>query len=341
MIRPVTLNDLWHIRRKPRSAVMLYNEAMLVSPHRIFWFALHCALEGSSPVRSTFFASESDSHAMVQAIARGRRPEMDIVLLATYGNEGGTPTDPDLWFRLLESLSAKAGHSSVQRLYAALSQRHDELREMFRQLGFACYAHQTVTRLEGPDWDQGTSVATMRPQSRRDVWAIHKLYGITTPRPVQQAEPRASRDWMLPITPSWHPTRRRAWVLGQDDDLTAYLGMTSGPNAHILSILMRPEAREETPSVLRFGLGQISDSLPVYLLLRDYQGDLLLPAGDLGFQPIGEQALLWKQTTVSVRRSILVPSLEPVPEPRAPIPTISLLDEDARFYDRPKRYNEQ
>ena len=83
MIRPVTLNDLWHIRRKPRSMVTLYNEAMLVSLHRPFWFALHCALEGSSPVRSAFFADESGSSAMAQAVGRGRRPEMDIVLLAT------------------------------------------------------------------------------------------------------------------------------------------------------------------------------------------------------------------------------------------------------------------
>jgi hypothetical protein len=340
MIRPIIPSDLWHLRRKPRSAVMLYNEATLASTHRMFWFAMQCAFEGSSTARSVFVQNENGLRATAHATGRGRRPEMDLVLLATYGAESATPTDPDLWFRLLESLSAHAGRRSVQRLYAGLSQRHDELREMFRQLGFACYAHQTVTHLEGPDWDQGTNVAPMRPQTRRDVWAIHKLYGATTPRTVQQAEPRASRDWMLPMTPAWQRTKRRAWVLGQDDDLTAYLSLISGPNAHILSILMRPEARDETTSVLRFGLGQISDNLPVYLLLRDYQSDLLLPAGDLGFQPIGEQALLWKQTTVAVRRSILVPAMEPVPDPRAPIPTISLLEEDVRLYDNPKRYYE-
>lgn len=341
MIRPVTPGDLWPLRRKPRSAVMLYNEAMLACPHRIYWFAVRCALEGNSPARAALVASENNTHAVIHATGRERRPEMDITLLAAYGDGRGAPTDPDLWFRLLESLTHHAGRRSIQRIYAALSQRHDELREMFRQLGFAAYAHQTVTRLEGPDWDQGTSVSAMRPQSRRDVWAIHKLYGATTPRPVQEAEARASRDWMLPITPSWHRMRRRAWVHGREDDLTAYLGLTSGPSAHVLTMLVRSEARDETTSILRFGLGQISDSLPVYLLLREYQSELLLPAGDLGFQPIGEQALLWKQTTVAVRRSILVPALEPLPEPRAPIPTISLLDEDARYYDHPTRHYEQ
>jgi hypothetical protein len=82
--------------------------------------------------------------------------------------------------------------------------------------------------------------------------------------------------------------------------------------------------------VLRFALGQISDEVPVYLLLRDYQSDLLLPAGDLGFQPIGEQALLYKQMTVPVRRPLLAPAREPRAEPNGPLPTISLLDEDVR-----------
>jgi hypothetical protein len=334
MIRSVTPGDLWTLRRKPRSAVMLYNEAMLARPHRIFWFAARCAIEGSSPKSAAFFAEEGGSQALVQATGRDRRPELDIVLLSAYGSGKGTPTDPDLWFRLLDTLCANAARRHVQRLYAALSQRHDELREMFRQLGFGCYAQQTVTRLEGPDWDQGTAVAPMRPQSRRDVWAIHKLYGATTPRPVQQAEARASRDWMLPLTTRWQSIQRRAWVLGQDDNLSAYLALTSGGSAHIFTLFVQPDARDLTTLILRFGLNQIHNSLPVYLLLRDYQSELLLPAGDLGFQPIGEQALLCKQTTVTQRQSILAPAMEPMPETRAPIPTISLLDEDARLYDR-------
>jgi len=90
------------------------------------------------------------------------------------------------------------------------------------------------------------------------------------------------------------------------------------------------EARDIVTDVLRFGLGQISDTLPVYLLLREYQSELLTPASDLGFQPIGEQVLMVKQTTVAVRRPSLIPVLEAVPEPRASIPTISSLSEDAR-----------
>lgn len=322
---------------------MLYNEAMLALPHRPFWFALSCALEGSSHARTSFFYHERGMQAQVQAVGRGRRPEQDIVMLSAYGGGRGHPTDPDVWFRLLEALCIHAGQRQVQRLYAALSQRHDELREVFRQLGFACYAQQTVMRLEGPDWDQGTTLATMRPQSNRDVWAIHKLYGAVTPRPVQEAEAREARAWMLPMNHKWRRLRRRGWVLGAEDNLTAYLLLTSGPAAHFLTLLVQPDARDITTTILRFGLGQISDTLPVYLLLRGYQSELMLPAEDLGFQPIGEQALFMKRTTVAARRSILTPALEPIPEPRAPIPTISLLDhdEDVRLYDRSERHHQQ
>ena len=335
MIRPVTLADLWSLRRKPRSTVMLYNEEMLANPHRPFWFALRCAIGGGSRVRSSLLYSERGSQAMVQALGRRRRAELDITMLASYITQPGV-TDPDAWFRLLEQLCVQAGQYQMQRVYAALSQRHDELREVFRQLGFTCFAHQTVMRLEGPDWDQGTQVADMRSQSHRDVWAIHKLYGTITPRPVQIAEARGARDWKLPLSDRWQPVRRRAWVLGEADNLGAYLTMTSGPAAHVLTMLLLPEMRDQATEVLRFGLGQVGDDVPVYLLLRDYQHELLLPAGDLGFQPIGEQALLQKQMTVQVRRPLLAPAREVRPDPSRPLPTtISLLDEDARHYDRP------
>jgi hypothetical protein len=339
MIRPVTPADLWTLRRKPRSLVWLYNESMLAVPHRPFWFGMRCMLEGSRREGISLMFRERGMQAVVQAVGRGGRPEQDVVHFAAFGGGPGHPTDPDAWFRLLEALVAEAGNHRVQRLYAALSQRHEELREIFRQVGFGPYSYQTVLRLEGPDWDQGTSIAPMRPQHRRDVWAIHKLYGALTPHSIQQAEVRAPRDWALPLARRWTRPQRSAWVLGREDDLTAYLHVISGPASHVLTLLVRPEARDVTTDVLRFGLGQISDTLPVYLLLREHQQELLLPAGDLGFQPIGEQAMLFKQTTVSVRRSLLVPALEPRREPRAPIPTISSMREDTRPYVRATRHH--
>ncbi len=340
MIGPATFGDLWTLRRKPRSQVMLYSEVMLARPHRMLSFALRCILEGSSYDGATMMFRERGVRAALQSLGRSGRPEHDIVMLTAYGGGRGAPSDPDIWYRLLERLCIQAGRAQVQRLYAALSQRHDELREVFRQLGFTNYTAQMVMRLEGPDWDQGTTLAPMRPQSQRSLFAIHKLYGAITPRHVQHAEARDSRTWKVPRT---HPLRPRArgWVLGSDDNLSAYLHVTSGPIAHVLTLLIHPESRDITTDVLRFGLGQLNDDLPVYLLLRDYQRELMLPASDLGFQPIGEQALFVKHTTVVARRPILVRSLEPILESRTPISTISSFREDAREYVRSTRHHEQ
>src|SRR5579859_2421514 len=339
MIGSVTPGDLWIMRRKPRNLVLLYNEAMLARPHRWFLFTMRSLLEGNGRDGLALRHRDRSHRTLIQSVGRGGRPEQDIVLLATYGDGRGSPSDPDIWFRLVEALCVQAGHYQVQRLYAGLAQHHGELREIFRQLGFQSYAHQTVLLLEGPDWNQGTTMAAMRPQSRHDIWAIHKLYGATTPRQAQLAEVRDPRSWMLPR--AQRRLRRRGWVLGLDDNLTAYLHLTSGPSAHILTLLLQPDARDITTDILRFGLGQIPDAQPVYLLLRDYQRELLLPASDLGFQPISEQALLFKQTTVAARRPIRVPALEPILEPRVPVPTISPLEGDTRQYVRTTRDYQQ
>lgn len=319
---------------------MLYNEQMLAKPHRWFWCAVRSMIEGSSYHGATMMLRERGVRAVAQTIGRKGRAEHDIVMLAAYGGGRGSPTDPDMWFRLIEQISVQAGRAHVQRLYAALSQGHSELREILRQIGFAHYTTQTVLRLEGPDWDQGTTVAPLRPQTQRSLFAIQKLYGMITPRPVQQAEVREGRTWKLPRAHA-NRTSMRGWVLGSDDNLSAYLHLTSHSAGHVLTLLLHPEAREIETDILRFGLGQIGDDLPVYLLLREYQRELLLPATDLGFQPIGEQALFVKHTTVPIRQTILRPIADPLLEPRVSIPAISSINEDTRAYVRSTRHHEQ
>lgn len=341
MIRSVAPIDLWALRRKPRSQVVLYTTSLLVQPHRPLWFALRCMLQGVGRDRAMMVFHDRGLSAVVQAQGRNGRPEQDIIYLSTHGARGrGWPSDRDIWFRLLEQLCSNAGHNYVQRLYASISSQQVELREIFRQLGFQAYAHRTILQLSGPDWDQGTTIAPMRAQSRQDRWAIHKLYGAVTPHLVQYAEACNPRDWMLPLTQQWTTQRRRAWVLGPADDLVAYVHATSGPVAHVFTLLIHPQARDVVTEVLRFGLTQVPDTRPVYLLLREFQEELLAPAQDLGFQPIGEQTMLVKSMVVPVRRSVLVPALEPGLEPRIPIPSISAPREDPHLYVRSTRSNE-
>jgi hypothetical protein len=333
MIRSVAPGDLWGLRRKPRHQAVLYTEGLLIQAHRPAWFAMRCMLQGNGRERSTAIYQERGAIAVVQAQGRPGRPEQDVVYLATSAAPSARPpSDYELWYWLLERICQSAGANYVQRLYAAVPREHSELREIFRQTGFNAFAHTTLMHLSGPDWDQRTTLAPMRAQARRDHWAIHKLYGATTPHPVQQAEVRNARHWSLPLNGPWVSPRRAAWVFGPDDDLSGYLRVTSGPAGHVLSLLIRPDARDQAVDVLRFGLARLSDSRPVYLVLREYQSELLAPAEDLGFQPIGEQALLVKHTVVPVRRPLLAPSLETGLEPRVPARRIAAPREDPQFY---------
>lgn len=330
MIRSVAPGDLWTLRRKPRNQVVLYNTARLVQPQQPLWFALRCIVEGSGQDRAMAVFSERGVRGFVQVKGRRSRPEQDIIALATYGHhKSNLPSDYDIWFRLLERLIVAAGHHGVQRLYGSIWDQHLELREVFRQLGFQAYMKRVILQLSGPDWDQGTSLAPMRAQSRQDSWAIHKLYGSITPRAVQYSEVYTPRAWLLASGHGWNQTRQRAWVLGPADNLMAYLHVTSGPLAHALRVLVHPDARDTITSVLRFGLAQLNDNRNIYLLINEHQQELLTPAQSLGFQPIGDQTMMMKTTIVPVRKSLLVPKFEPGLERQVPIPGIFAHREEA------------
>jgi hypothetical protein len=127
-------------------------------------------------------------------------------------------------------------------------------------------------------------------------------------------------------------------VLGPDDDLRAYLRILSGPLSHVLTLLVHPGVREPVPDIVRFGLSHLHDARPVYLLLRDYHQDLLTPVQQLGFQPVGEQVLLVKNTVVPVRRSLELPALKAgIWDTQVPIPRISIPREDSQPYVRTTR----
>ncbi len=330
MIQTITPGDLWRLRRKPHNQVTLYDDSLLVQAHQPFWFALRCFFEGNGRDRMTFTHHERAGRAFIQVRGRDGRPEQDVIYLATHGTRSqSTGSDYDVWYRLLEHAIINAGNRHVQRIYAALWSQQSEAREIFRQLGFQPFVRRFVLQLVGPDWDQGTRMAAMRMQSRRDAWAIHRLYGSIAPHLVQSSEVRTARSWMLPITNGWSRERQRGWVLGSNEDLSVYLHVRSGPLSHVINVLIQPTMREILSDVLRFGLSQLNDSRPVYLVLAEYQSELLLPAQHLGFQPMGEQQLMMKQTTVPARRFMLRPAFEVEAglEPRVPVPGNSVQEE--------------
>ncbi|NJP05563.1 MAG: hypothetical protein HC837_08060 [Chloroflexaceae bacterium] len=333
MIRSVALSDLWVLRRKPRNQVVFHNPFLLVQPHQPRWFALRCLFAGNGRDRAMHVLHDRGVRAMVQARRRQGRPEQDVMYLATHSTaKSYQPSDYDLWFRLLERLCFHSGQHAIQRIYASVWHHDRELREVFRQIGFHAYTRQIVLQLSGPDWDQGTTIAPMRNQSRQDAWAVHKLYGATTPRLVQSAEVRTPRAWMISPTHRFQSYRRRAWVLGQHDNLDAYLSLFSGTAGHVVTLLIRPDIRERVTEVLRFGLAQLHDTRPVYLMLSEYQQELLNLVENLGFQPMGDQSMMVKNAVVTIRRPVILTGFEAGLEPQITVPSISSIREDSPCY---------
>lgn len=338
MSRLLTPTDLFTLQRKPRALALLHDDALSVQRHRPLLFSLRSLLTNSGRY-TTFIHRENSIRAILQAVRRESRPEQTVVALASYGADHQPPTDHDVWFRLLEAHVAYSARHQIQRLYATQSSATADLSELFRQSGYTPYVRQVVLRLDGPDWDQGTRLATMRPQGRHDVWGVHQLYGQITPRHVQLAEARAARDWMLPLQAPWLGVKQRAWVHTRAEQVITSLRVSSGRDAHMMQLLMEPQAREQAIDVLRFGISQIADTLPIWLVLRDYQEELLWAAQDLGFQPIDEQ-VRWVRHNVSfIRRSAIARVLEPH-DAGAPVPTVVPASEQARLYARTKRDNQ-
>ncbi len=308
----------------------MYNEPLLVHPHHSLRFALGCFLQGNGQDRATFLFRERGLRAVIQARGRHGRPEQDILYLAAYGTrKEPLPSDHDIWYRLVERAIINAGHHQVQRLYASVWSQRVEVQEILRQLGFQAFMKRIVLQLSGPDWDQGTRMAPMRSQSRQDAWAIHRLYGTVTPHLVQRAEARVPRNWTPPLSHRWQALQRRGWVLGSNDELLAYLHLTSGPGGHVFTLLLHPTANENAANILRFGLAQLrDDTKTVYLIIPEYHSDLLKPAQNLGFQPVNGQTVLVKHTTIAARRPVLLSAFEPTLEPRIPVPRISVPRED-------------
>lgn len=316
MIRPFQLIDWFELRRRPYARVVFYNEMTLAHAHRPVWFALRCALPLDAD-RHTLVYRDRGVRGYLQARCRPHRPEADLLYLDAQPLHPGErqPTDPDMWYRLLHDFVERMGARGIERIFAPLGTNSDAT-EIFRQLGFQSYAHRQVWRALTPDVAEGSALIALRPQARRDPYAIQRLYERVTPKLVQQAEMRNAHSWQLPLVRSARAgVRQQTWVLGRDgrdDELRAAVLLWQGERAAVLRLLIDPAERQLVPAILGFGLTHISSTHQgiVYLLLPEYHGELGGDVAAAGFECLGDQVLMVKSTVVPIRKPLLRPVLE-------------------------------
>jgi hypothetical protein len=304
MIGAVGPTDLWQLRRVPTRAQILATEQLLAARHRPTWFGVRSLIPFERGSRLTLSIRDRSGTAWLQSQQRRGRPEQDIVYLASARAPGSIPGDHERWFQLLQYLPAVLS-AAVERLYAALPRDSSELHEIFRQAGFRVYTQQLILQRRADAAEPTAAGDGLLPQTRRDLWFIQQLYGRVTPAPVQAAESRTARSWELG---RW--TGQRAWLRFEQEQAIGRLHIQSGDAAHVLSVIAATERSGLAGELLRAGLLQIRDSRPVLLTVRVYQQELVSAAEQLGFELIGAQDLLVRQTAQTIRRPVFATAMK-------------------------------
>ena len=209
------------------------------------------------------------------------------------------------WSKLLEHLIVDAGERGVVRLYARLSTDSPEL-ELFNQLGFHAYTHETLFHLqyeqavERPD----SETLKVREHRNRDCWFINQLYSSITPSPVQNAEQTTARTWEIHRGYLPRHNRESGLVLMEAEKAVAYIRILSYRNRHLLRIMNLDTSRQFLPELVQYALSTLKagPGTEVYCAVREYQMEQEAILEDLGFQRVfGRQAVLVKHTVQFVR----------------------------------------
>ncbi len=325
MIRPAMVADIWALRRRPQRRMFLYTEAMLAGSYRPLAVSLRSMLGPIGDDVVTLVLRDGGMRGFLQASKRAHAPEIDITYLAGFTTRSTGIPDGDVWYSLAQNLIERAGQARIERVFAAVSQRFDDMTEVLKQLGFQPYTQQQIWMLPEPAIEAGSAMVALRRQHRRDAWQIQQLYSRVAPRHVQLAEQRQSNSWQLPRPRrriGWH---ERGWVLSSDQTLDIYVHALTGPRGHVLRILQDPAIRHQGAALLRYSLSQLGEPRTVFAIIRGYQAEVGGALEELGFKLRGEQTLFVKHLTVPQRQLSRVPALlrsEPSLEPITTLPRV-------------------
>jgi len=332
-IRPLQPGDLLAGRGQPKRELFLSPDGLSAEAHCPSWtMFLPWGASGCGLV----YEAAAHGSAQVYACARPRRDKWDVVYLAG-------PADVDdetvagIWQSLLERLCQEAGRREALRVFARLIDPTG-VTETFRRAGFVVYGRDALwqrgpgagdspssvepipaVQRPSPFWD-GTKGDGLRSQREADAWGLHGLYRSLAPSLVQQAEGFTSRDWKPPGR-RWFGNGPRAYVLTLAGEIKGYLCVSEGAGENRLRLLAHPDAREAVQGLLAAGLADlgVDPACPLTILLPEYGSWVAGTLERLGFQHVGDQALLVKHTVAWARapeprrRPVVKEVLEPAP----------------------------
>jgi len=311
------LGDLYLLQRLHRQATRFDTVQTLADASSPFF----AALSSVAPLRNgkvDTYVLRQAGHGLVQdgflqVQRRPNRPEADIICLAPQLE--ALNGHPAIWSKLLSYYLHELQHHPVERIYCDASDQPLPVNTLC-SVGFQSYCRQTIWRLPtGPENFRHLVTSLLRQAGEGDQWALTRLYELSTPDAVQQAEGYVPGD----------PERQPPLLTGDSDHWQTYVVTRQGeiagavqlrPGRHGFWLRLWCSWLDPNPfwrqELVRHGLSLIhacSARVPVYVAVAGHHGALGAVLGDHGFAPFTDRVLLVKH----VMRWIREPALSALP----------------------------
>ncbi len=297
-VRPIRIGDLRRLSRlEPLRVPLSHCEAI----ERGALAEAMAALPLPRRSRRAFVAAlDEQAYAVVAVRSRPRDYRWVVSELLVAPRALATETDlcVELWAEVLRYAVRMAGTAGAKRVHAA-PPVDSPASAALHKAGFATYANHTVLLAHGLH-PAGPEEIAVREQEPSDVWSVHQLYHVATPRSVQYAEAFTSNHWDI----DRHRARRaRAFLVFHEHEVAAYCQITSRGREHALDVLAR-EGEGETLARLvqavaaRSGIGS-SDR--VWLAVPDYHQDWIRSLEAVGFHEVERRARMVRYTAAPER----------------------------------------
>ncbi|MFQ6015810.1 MAG: hypothetical protein ACE5NP_10245 [Anaerolineae bacterium] len=314
MFRPFGLRDIFIVKDLQQLGLQLDLERAIIWPQSPLMAALAARLPVNEMGAPTYVLTAEEKgrkrYGFIQIRPRPERPECDVVYLAPALSQASDPsTGQMILYRLLTHLCQEVGKAGCQRLFAALPDGGEEA-DVFRQVGFGSYCREYIYRMTQPPAPYApTQPFQWRQQRAEDSWGLQRLYDLSTPHLVRQAEGLARGSWEPRYT-HWLGRRMdRRYVLKQDNEVFGYLHLTPGRQGYWLRVMLHPDITDRAEELLRSSLAQALPHRPrpIYCNVREYQSGMQGALENCGFEYFFTRSIMVKHTTVRVRDFVMKP----------------------------------
>ena len=286
-LRPFDLRDIALVRQLEEHHVPLDSQTALTDPQRPLHSALLAYLiagRGTPTFVLRLKRAGAEIRAFGQVRLRPRCLQAQLVAIASdpAGQElSGLPA-------MLDALTAYAGQCGAHTVMAEVEDSSAHF-EALRRADFVVYTRQEVWCLTAAPPQPDTP--RLQPEQDSDRWNVQQLIANTVPRLIQQVDPPNQTGPGL------------VWV--QDGELLTYVRAHCGHRGVWLQLYVHPQGEEAARTIIEQAAAtyQPTPAAPLYCCVRRYQEWLNRPLAELGFEPLGSQALLVRHTTARIREA--------------------------------------